>query len=157
MRTQFKQARKKLREDEMDILYTNRMNYLATFKQADGSSPVYVWGNNTLQLADTALTDINVRRLLLYTQRLIEDVGLPLLFDQNDEAVRRKFENKVNPILANIRNERGLIDFKVVLDRSNEAFSSNEMKGKIQIAPTRALEYINIEFVLTPAGVSVTS
>ena len=157
MRTQFKQARKKLREDEMDVLYTNRMNYLATFKQADGSSPVYVWGNNTLQLADTALTDINVRRLLLYTQRLIEDVGLPLLFDQNDEAVRRKFENKVNPILANIRNERGLIDFKVVLDRSNEAFSSNEMKGKIQIAPTRALEYINIEFVLTPAGVSVTS
>jgi hypothetical protein len=157
MRTQFKQARKKLREDEMDVLYTNRMNYLATFKQADGSSPVYVWGNNTLQLADTALTDINVRRLLLYTQRLIEDVGLPLLFDQNDETVRRKFENKVNPILANIRNERGLIDFKVILDRSNEAFSSNEMKGKIQIAPTRALEYINIEFVLTPAGVSVTS
>lgn len=157
MRTEFKQARKKLREDEMNVLYTNRMNYLATFKQADGSSPVYVWGNNTLQLADTALTDVNVRRLLLYTQRLIEDVGLPLLFDQNDEAVRRKFENKVNPILANIRNERGLIDFKVVLDRSNEAFSSNEMKGKIQIAPTRALEYINIEFVLTPAGVSVTS
>jgi hypothetical protein len=92
--------------------------------------------------------------MLLYAQRLIEDVGLPLLFDMNDEVVRRKFENKVNPILANIRNERGIFAFEVQLDRSNDAFNSNEMKGKIGIQPVRTLEYINIEFVLTPAGMS---
>lgn len=153
-KTQFKQARKKLKESEMNDLYEGRMNYLATFKEADGTSPVYIWGNKTLQVAESALDRINVRRLLLYVQRLIEDVGLPLLFDQNDEIVRRKFENKVNPILANIRNERGLFAFEVQLDRSNEAFSSNEMKGKIGLQPVRTLEYINIEFVLTPAGAS---
>jgi hypothetical protein len=152
--TQFKQARKKLRQDEMDVLYEGRINPISTFRQADGTSPVFVFGNKTLQIAESALDRINVRRLLLYAQRLIEDVSLPLLFDQNDETVRRKFENKVNPILANIRNERGIFAFEVQLDRSNEAFNSNEMKGKIGIQPTRTLEYINIEFVLTPAGAS---
>jgi hypothetical protein len=152
--TEFKQARKKLTQNEMDTLYEGRVNPISTFKQADGTSPVVIFGNKTLQIADSALNRINVRRMLLYAQRLIEDVGLPLLFDQNDETVRRKFESKVNPILANIRNERGIFAFEVQLDRSNESFNSNEMKGKIGLQPIRTLEYINIEFVLTPAGAS---
>lgn len=150
--TQFRQARKKLTLAERDVLYEGRINPMATFREADGTSPVYIWGNKTLQVAESALDRINVRRLLLYTQRLIEDVSLTLLFDQNDEEVRRQFESQVNPILANIRDERGIFDFRIELDRSNEGFSSNELKGKIGIQPVRTLEYVNVEFVLTPAG-----
>jgi hypothetical protein len=152
--TQFRQARKKLTLAERDTLYDGRINSLATFREANGTSPVYIWGNKTLQIAESALDRINVRRLLLYTQRLIEDVSLTLLFDQNDEEVRRQFESQVNPILANIRDERGIFDFRIELDRSNEAFSSNELRGKIGIQPVRTLEFVNIEFVLSNAGAS---
>ena len=151
---QFRQARKKLTLTERDTLYEGRINPLLTNKSANGTSPVYLWGNKTLQIASSSLDRINVRRLLLYTQRLIEDVSLTLLFEQNDEEIRRQFESQVNPILSNIREERGIFDFKVVLDRSNEAYNSNELKGKIGIQAISSLEYINVEFVLTPAGAS---
>lgn len=154
--TEFLQARKKLTESERDVLYEGRVNSLATFKEANNTSPVYIWGNRNLQIASSALDRINVRRLLLYTRRLIEDVAVTLLFEQNDEEVRRQFESLVNPLLANIRNERGIFDFRIVVDRSNESFNSNEMKAKIQLKPVRTLEYINVEFVLTPVGVSFT-
>lgn len=152
--TEFIQARKKLTLNERDDLYAGRINPLATFKEANGSSPVYIWGNKTLQVAESALDRINVSRLLLYTRRLIEDVSLSLLFEQNDEEVRRQFESLVNPILANIRDERGIFDFRIDLDRSTDAYNTNELTGKIGIQPVKTLEYINLEFVLTPAGAS---
>lgn len=152
--TEFIQARKALTLNERDTLYAGRINSLSTFKEANNTSPVYIWGNKTLQIAESSLDRINVSRLVLFTRRLIEDVSLTLLFDQNDEAVRRQFESLVNPILANIRDERGIFDFRIQVDRSAEGLNSNTLKCKIGIQPVRTLEYIDIEFVLTPAGAS---
>jgi hypothetical protein len=143
-------ARKKLTLDERDTLYEGRINPIATF----ATEGVKIWGNKTLQVNETALNRINVRRLLLQTRKLISAVSLRLLFDQNDSVVRNKFLSLVNPILENIRSARGLVDFRVTVDNDPESIDRNELNGKIFIKPTRALEYINIEFVVTPTGAS---
>jgi len=77
-----------------------------------------------------------------------------LLFEQNDEVVRNQFLSLVNPILDNIRKERGLTDFRVVLDDTPESIDRNELNGTIYIKPTRSLEFISIEFNITNTGAS---
>ncbi len=141
-------ARVKLTLDNRDTLYEGRINPMATFSDVG----VVIWGNKTLQSADTALNRINVRRLLLQARKLISAVSIRLLFEQNDEVVRNQFLSMVNPILDNIRKERGLIDFRVVLDDTPESIDRNELNGRIFIKPTRSLEYISIEFNITNTG-----
>lgn len=143
-------ARKKLSLDERDTLYEGRINPIMTF----ASEGVKIWGNKNLQVKDTALNRINVRRLLLQARKLIAAVAIRLLFEQNDDVVRNQFLNLVNPILNSIRSERGLTDFRVELDRSPESIDRNELLGKIYIKPTRSLEFISIEFVVMPTGAS---
>lgn len=144
------QARKKLTLAERDTLYDGRINPIATFA-TDG---VKIWGNKTLQINDTALNRINVRRLILQARKLISAVSLRLLFDQNDAVVRNKFLSLVNPILENIRSARGLVDFRVTVDSDTESIDRNELNGKIYIKPTKSLEFVGIEFVVTPTGAS---
>lgn len=144
------QARKKLTQADRDLLYENRINPIATFT-SDG---IKIWGNKTLQVKDTALNRINVRRLLLQARKLISAVSIRLLFDQNDTVVRNQFLSLVNPILDNIRSERGLTDFRVVVSNDPEDFDRNQLTGKIYLKPTRSLEYIIIDFVVMNTGAS---
>jgi len=143
-------ARKKLTLDERDVLYVGRINPIATFSDV---GPI-IWGNKTLQVKESALDRINVRRLLLQTRKLISAVSIRLIFEQNDDIVRQQFLDLVNPILDSIRRDRGLTDFRVVLSSDPEEIDRNEMSGKIYIKPTRALEYIFVEFLVTPTGAS---
>ncbi|MDB3870332.1 hypothetical protein N9322_00105 [bacterium] len=143
-------ARKKLTLDERDTLYVGRLNPIATFSDV---GPI-IWGNKTLQLKESALDRINVRRLLLQTRKLISAVSVRLIFEQNDDIVRQQFLDLVNPILDSIRRDRGLTDFRVVMSSDPEEIDRNEMSGKIYIKPTRALEYIFVEFLVTPTGAS---
>ena len=143
-------ARKKLTLDERDTLYVGRLNPIATFSD---TGPI-IWGNKTLQIRESALDRINVRRLLLQTRKLISAVAVRLIFEQNDDVVRQQFLDLVNPILDSIRRDRGLTDFRVVLSNDPEEIDRNEMNGKIYIKPTRALEYIFVEFLITPTGAS---
>ena len=143
-------ARVKLTLDQRDTLYEGRINPMATFSDVG----VVIWGNKTLQDKETALNRINVRRLLLQARKLISAVSIRLLFEQNDDVVRNQFLSLVNPILDNIRKERGLIDFRVVLDDTPESIDRNELNGRIFIKPTRSLEYISIEFNITNTGAS---
>lgn len=143
-------ARKKLTLSERDNLYENRINPIATFT-SDG---IKIWGNKTLQVKDSALNRINVRRLLLQARKLISAVSIRLLFEQNDAVVRSQFLSLVNPILDNIRAERGLVDFRVVLSNSPEDIDRNQLTGQIFLKPTRALEYIQLEFVIMNTGAS---
>ena len=143
-------ARKKLTLDERDVLYVGRINPIATFSDV---GPI-IWGNKTLQVKESALDRINVRRLLLQTRKLISAVSIRLIFEQNDDIVRQQFLDLVNPILDSIRRDRGLTDFRVVLSSDPEEIDRNEMSGKIYIKPTRALEYIYVEFLVTPTGAS---
>jgi len=143
-------AAKKLTLDERDDLYRVRINPIATFSD---TGPI-IWGNKTLQVRESALDRINVRRLLLRTRKLVSAVAVRLIFEQNDEQVRAEFARLVNPILEAIKKERGLYDFRMVVSNDPEDFDSNTLRGKIYIKPTRSLEYIDIEFVITPTGAS---
>jgi hypothetical protein len=143
-------ARIKLTQEERDTLYEGRVNPITTF----ASDGVKIWGNKTLQEKDTALNRINVRRLLLQARKLISAVSIRLLFEQNDSIVRNQFLSLVNPILDNIRSERGLTDFRVVLDETPESIDRSELNGKIYIKPTKALEFIILEFNVTNSGAS---
>lgn len=143
-------AYKKLTLDERDDLYRMRINPIATFSD---TGPI-IWGNKTLQIRESALDRINVRRLLLRARKLIAAVAVRLLFEQNDEQVRAEFARLVNPILEAIKKERGLYDFRLVVSNDPEDIDSNTLRGKIYIKPTRALEFIDIEFIITPTGAS---
>ena len=143
-------ARVKLKLDDRDDLYEGRINPMATFSDVG----VVIFGNKTLQVKETALNRINVRRLLLQARKLISAVSIRLLFEQNDDVVRNQFLSLVNPILDNIRKERGLTDFRVTLDDTPESIDRNELNGRIFIKPTRSLEFISIEFNITNTGAS---
>ena len=143
-------ARKKLTLDERDTLYAARVNPVTTF----ASEGIKIWGNKTMQVRESALDRVNVRRLLLQARKLISAVSIRLLFEQNDDVVRNQFLTLVNPILDNIRSERGLTDFRVVLVDTPESIDRNELNGKIFLKPTRSLEYISIEFNILNTGAS---
>ena len=81
-------------------------------------------------------------------------VSKRLLFDPNDTTVRNQFLSLVNPILDNIRKERGLTDFRVSVAMDVEDNDRNTLRGKIFIKPTPTLEFIELEFTVTPQNVS---
>ena len=143
-------ARQKLTQTDRDVLYQGRINPIATFSDVG----TVIWGNKTLQIADSALNRLNVRRLLLQARKLISAVAVRLLFEQNDQVVRQQFLDSVNPILDSIRRDRGLYDFRVTVSSSPEDLDRNTLTGKIYLKPTRALEFIDIEFLITPTGAS---
>ena len=143
-------ARINLTQEQRDTLYQGRLNPIATFSDVG----TVIWGNKTLQIADSALNRINVRRLLLQARKLISAVAVRLLFEQNDAKVRQDFLDSVNPILDAIRRDRGLYDFRVTVSSDPADLDRNTMSGKIYLKPTKALEFIDIEFLITPTGAS---
>jgi len=143
----------KLSLEARDILYAGRINPMADF--ADSGTAIF--GQKTLQVKETALDRINVRRLLLQIKVLIANIAIRLVFEQNDQATIDQFLNKTTPILDSIKRERGLTDFRVKMDASNnspEAGDRNELYGEIFLKPTRAVEFIGITFTITPSGAS---
>lgn len=143
----------KLSLEARDILYAGRINPMADF--ADTGTAIF--GNKTLQVKNSALDRINVRRLLLQIKVLISNIAVRLLFEQNDQATIDSFLTQANPILDSIKRERGLTDFRIKMDDSNntpETRDRNELYGEIFLKPTRALEFIGITFTITPSGAS---
>jgi hypothetical protein len=143
-------ARKKLTQEDRDTLYKGRINPIATFSDVG----TVIWGNKTLQVRESALDRINVRRLLLQARKLISAVSVRLLFEQNDDKVRQDFLNAVNPILDAIRRDRGLYDFRVTVSSDPADLDRNQLTGSIYIKPTKSLEFIDITFYITPTGAS---
>lgn len=143
-------AQTKLSLDEINSLYVSRINPIATFTDTG----TIIWGNKTLQVRESSLDRLNVRRLLLRARKLISSVAIRLIFEQDDEQVRNDFLRLVNPILDSIKKERGLMEFKVVLSNDPEDIDANTLRGKIYIKPTRSLEIVDLEFVLSPTGAS---
>ena len=116
-----------------------------------------IFGQKTLQAKDSALNRINVRRLLLQLKVLISNIAIRLVFEQNDQTTIDQFLAKVNPILDSIKRERGLNDFRIKMDSSNntpETMDRNELYGEIYLKPTKSLEFIGITFTITPSGAS---
>lgn len=141
----------KLTRDDRDILYAGRINPINT-TLADG---VHILGQKNLQIKPSVLDRINVRRLLLHVRRLVSAAALTVLFEQNDQTVRDQFVAKVQPLLLQIQNQRGIAGFRIVMDDFNPnatVVDENTLIGKIQIKPTPTAEFIDLTFQVLPTG-----
>jgi hypothetical protein len=143
----------RLNNGDRDVLQDARINPIATFP----NTGYVIFGQKTLQLAKSALDRVNVRRLLLEVKRIVADIAnRQLLFEQNTVATRQKFVNSVIPQLALIQAQSGIERFRVVMDETNNTTAdadANRVNGRIVIVPTRVIEFIAIDFIITNAGV----
>ena len=143
----------RLSQNDRDTLYDVRINPIATFPNAG----FVIFGQKTLQLAKSALDRVNVRRMLLEVKRLVSDVAQKIVFEANTPETRARFVSQVTPLLATVQSQQGIDQFKVVMDASNnseEDVENNILNGRIVVVPTRAVEFIAIDFIITNAGVS---
>lgn len=143
-------ANRKLTLVERDELYEGKINPIATM-QGD----VVIWGQKTLQTNTTALDRINVRRLLLYTRKVIANIAKYLVFAQNDATTWDRFKAEVNPILESVKNKNGLYDFRVIMDETtntDDIIDRNQMVGQIYLQPTKTSEMITINFNIMATG-----
>jgi len=141
----------KLKQGDRDTLYGGRINPIATFIQEG----IVIWGQKTLQFNQSALDRVNIRRLLLTLRRLVSAASITLVFEQNDQTLRDQFLAKVEPILLQIQNQRGLTAFKVIMDDSNntpETIDRNTLVGSILIKPTPTAEFLSLSFSVLPSG-----
>ena len=133
-----------------DVLYDGRINPIKTFAQ-DGPK---IWGQKNLQINESQLNRIAVRRLLLRLRKLIAISCIGLIFEPNDNTTKQSFISTVTPILDSIRSNRGISDYRIEVNDSVESRMARELPCKIYIKPYNALEYITIDFIVTPESVS---
>ncbi len=135
---------------EEDMLYERRINPLTTFAQ-DG---VKIWGQKTAYSPETPLNRVNVRRLMIRVKKLISESAKHLIFEQYDDTLEKQFRGLVEPILADVKANRGIYDYRVKTEITPETKDQHILPAKILIKPTPALEYISISFVVYPESVS---
>ena len=143
----------RLTKGDRDDLYDARINPIATFPRQG----FVIFGQKTLQFAHTALDRVNVRRLMLEIKRVIVNIAEGLLFEPNTSATRASFIAQSVPQLALIQAQAGIESFNVVMDNTNNSAADveqNKLNGRIIVVPTRAIEFIAIDFIVTNSGVS---
>lgn len=133
-----------------DALYSAMINPVKTFAK-DG---VKIWGNKTMYTVDSPLNRVNVRRLMLRVKKLISQACRSLIFEQNDDTTKKQFLSIVQPILDDVKANRGISDYRITVDSSAEARDRHELPALIAIKPTPTLEYVDLTFKITPEGAS---
>ncbi len=145
----------RLTSKDRDALYDANINPIATFP-AEG---IVIFGQKTLQVTPSALDRINVRRLMIYLKKEISRMARTVLFDPNIQVTWKRFTNQAVPFLDSVKSRFGLSDFKVVLDETTttpELVDRNIVYAKILLKPTRAIEFIALDFVILPTGAAFT-
>ena len=140
---------------DRDTLYKAGVNPLVTQTGAG----VILWGDRTMQPTPTAFDRINVRRLFIVMEKAISNAAKSMLFEFNDEFTRSQFVNMVEPFLREIQGRRGITDFKVVCDGSNNTgvvIDNNNFIGDIYVKPTRSINYIQLNFIAARTDVNFT-
>ena len=138
---------------ERDRLYRARVNPVTDFP----GQGVVLFGDKTALSKPSAFDRINVRRLFLVLEKAIATAAKFQLFEFNDEFTRAQFRNLVEPFLRDVQGRRGITDFRVVCDASNntgEVIDRNEFIGDIYIKPARSINFITLNFIAVRTGVS---
>jgi hypothetical protein len=139
--------------EERDTLYEGKVNPIAAFP----GQGIVVWGQKTLQNADSALNRINVRRLLINIKKFFASTSKFLVFEQNVATTRNKFLSIVNPYLESVQQRSGLYAFFVKMDETNntpDVIDQNILYGQIYLKPTKTAEFIVLDFNILPTGAS---
>lgn len=137
---------------QRDILYKNGVNPVVNFP----GEGIVLYGDKTLLAKPSAFDRINVRRLFIVLEKAIATAAKYTLFEFNDAFTRASFVNLVTPFLRDVQGRRGIYDFTVVCDESNntgEVIDRNEFVGDIYIKPARSINFINLNFVAVRTGV----
>jgi hypothetical protein len=140
-------------KSQRDALYTSRVNPVATFS---GQGTI-LFGDKTGLSSPSAFDRINVRRLFITLEKAISTASKFQLFEFNDEFTRANFRNIVEPFLREVQGRRGITDFLVVCDETNntgEVIDRNEFVAEIFVKPARSVNFITLSFVATRTGVS---
>jgi phage tail sheath protein FI len=139
-------------QPDRDKLYLKRINPISTFP---GQGTV-LFGDKTALSTPSAFDRINVRRLFLAIEKRIGQLAKTVMFELNDETTRTAFYSSANSYLSEVQAKRGLVDYLVVCDTSNntpDVIDRNEFVAEIYIKPTRSINYITVTFVATRSGV----
>lgn len=137
---------------ERDVLYQSGVNPVVSFP---GQGTI-LFGDKTLLAKPSAFDRINVRRLFIVLEKAISTAAKFTLFEFNDQFTRAQFTSLVNPFLRDVKGRRGIFDFLVVCDETNntpERIDRNEFWGDIYIKPARSINYIQLNFVAVRTGV----
>ena len=138
----------KLNSADRDFMYDNRINPITSFP---GTGYV-IFGQKTLQIGKSALDRVNVRRLVNEVKRVVSNVATTFLFEQNNATTRAAFVAKITPLLSLIQTQQGIDGFRVIVDETNNTqadYIANRLNGRIIITPTRVVEFISIDFIVT--------
>ncbi len=144
-----------LSRDNMDNLYSVNINPIVSFA---GQGPT-VWGQKTVLATQTSLERINVRRLLLVIRREVKRVANRVMFQPLRADTLASFRDAVKPILKKVQDQGGLSNYRVDIDDSTTTQADIEngiIRGKIWLAPTRTLEFLSLDFVLTNRGTVIS-
>ena len=137
---------------DRDTLYKGRVNPLVSFP----GEGMMLFGDKTLLSRPSAFDRINVRRLFIVLEKAISTAAKAQLFEFNDEFTRAQFKNMVEPFLRDVQGRRGIFDFRVVCDETNntpEVIDSNRFIGDIFIKPARSINFIQLNFIAVRTGV----
>jgi len=140
-------------KSERDSLYQKRINPITSLP----GQGIVLFGDKTALASPSAFDRINVRRLFNVIEKTIGNAAKGVLFELNDEFTRNNFKNVVEPYLRGVQAERGITDFIVVCDDTNNTgavIDSNEFKADFYIKPARSINFITLTFVATRTGVS---
>jgi len=146
-------VRTRLSVSDRDDLYDRRINPIANFPNGG----FVIFGQKTLQVNQSALDRVNVRRLLLEVKRQVSEVASAVLFEQNNAQTRERFVKLVSPRLGMIQSQAGIEQFRIICDTTNNTpldAEQNRLNGKIILVPTRTIEFIAVDFIVTNSGVS---
>jgi hypothetical protein len=140
-----------LNKANRDDLYETDINPIARLQ-----GEFVVFGQKTLQQTPSALDRINVRRLMIFVKKQIGAIADTILFDNNIQATWNRFSARANRVLALIKSQGGIVDYKVQLDSSTttpDLQDRNILYAKVYIKPARAIEFIAVDFIITRSGV----
>ena len=143
----------RLTSQNRDDLYEANINPIASFP----NEGIVIFGQKTLQVTRSALDRINVRRLLLFIKKGISNISSNLLFEPNVRATWSRFIGQAEPFLADVKSRFGLDDYKLVLDETTttpDLIDRNILYAKVFLKPTRAIEFIAVDFIITNTGAS---
>jgi phage tail sheath protein FI len=141
---------------QRDAIYSAGVNPVCAFP----GQGIVLFGDKTLQAKPSAFDRINVRRLFIVLEKAIAESAKYSLFEFNDEFTRAQFVGLVTPFLRDIQGRRGITDFKVVCDTTNntpQVIDSNQFVGDIYIKPARSVNFIQLNFVAVGTGVDFTT
>ena len=146
------EVRRRLTQTQRDTLYNQRpgVNPIATFP----GQGIVIFGQKTLQVKQSVLDRVNVRRMMLTVRKTISRMSRNFVFEQNNAATRSALLNMVNGYLGSVQAANGINEFRASIQEGADLVDRNVIKGKIFLKPTTVAEIIIFDFTLTPQGAS---